>query len=683
MILGALEDRGVAAHGLRWGRVFLIVLIVLSFLFTTPGDSDARRRRRRRLPTYQLYGWHGNLSLEVRNNIAERTTSGKGDPADTSEWSVREGFKLRTRGWLYHPALINFTSRLGLVFDQDFIAVGSENELSQVDGTQVDFGVDVNALPNKPYPMSLSIGQSYQQQDSPFEERRTVQVFRVGSSLRLPKLTLGEYKVPMRFAYERVQNETSGNFGDKRIEDRVDIEADNQTSRTRNNLDYDWRRTASEAQGGSGMIERHRLRLHQERDLDNDGRLSSDFVAHQDAGDIQGNLASLNEALILKHSESLSSHLAYGAVFQDTGNNKSLYNSLRLGLNHRLYQSLFSSVSFGATYGELTSGTTSGFSGNAGVRYTKEIPGGRMGLSFNPSYTYNEEKNDEGALGSVADERHSIAFGQLILLEQPFILSESIVVIDPESGQRFFVNEDFFIVEDGLKTLLEINPLGNLNPDLFPVVRVDYEYELQPSRTYATTVYASSFNLHLLDHFTLTLNYSDTSQDLKQGRENDSTITDETNFNANFDAVFKNNHTRARYENVKSDITPRVTYSVSHDVGYRVSPRLNLGAGVVYSFTDLPDSDRQSEYYGVTGRGTSILPYRIISHFSVYARRSTEPEQDVTAYGGIIDFNYRYRLLTFKIENRIDWRQNEIKLGTTRTSDELLNTIYFRAERRF
>jgi len=244
------------------GWVFpLVCLLVISLL--TPEVVMAYRRRG---PFYRLYNWRGTVAAEVRND-REIRKSDKRAKTDINEWSVAEEFKVGADGWVYHPALLRFSIDLGLVLDQDFVETSGENDLSQVDGRQQSFDVNLQVLPDKPYPVSLFASQIHSEIDSAFAARRTIDTLQYGAGLVLRDLALGQWQTPARMLYRHLDTSTNGEFGTDRLSDEIEVTVDNETDSARNRLEYDWTFQESGSGGGNRVYERHHLRLSQELQL--------------------------------------------------------------------------------------------------------------------------------------------------------------------------------------------------------------------------------------------------------------------------------------------------------------------------------------------------------------------------------------------------------------------------------
>ncbi|MEN8191400.1 MAG: hypothetical protein ABFS12_01205 [Bacteroidota bacterium] len=121
-------------------------------------------------------------------------------------------------------------------------------------------------------------------------------------------------------------------------------------------------------------------------------------------------------------------------------------NSVDLGLNHKLYQSLRSHINFRFSDYDQTFYSQKDNTFEAGVNYTKTIYVGRLNLS----YTYSRFGRSTESLSnvlSIFNEPHQLNDGSVELLINPDVFVNSIVVTDAAGIIVYQENFDYEIIE--------------------------------------------------------------------------------------------------------------------------------------------------------------------------------------------------------------------------------------------
>jgi len=662
----------LARIGCSFGAV-----VLSSLLYDVPAASQPYQQ-----PTYQIERVFGDLTFDVRYDDDSREVTGRPDVEET-ERTFGEEITVGADGWAYHPTFLRFFGEVGLRFEQDSLQTDSQAS-TEVDRQRLNFDVNLRFLPEKPYPFSIFATKVTTDVDSPFSPRRTVDVLRYGAGLRLREASLWGREIPTRFLYRHQDTETSGAFGNDLSRDEFSVVTTHDTLHTRNRLQYEFDSLESIFETGSQQTDRHDFRLSQDWELER-GSLDSNFWWTMEDGDRSSSSINLNEFLQLRLSPTVDTHYSYGINYQDFDGASQIAQSAEASITHRFYQSLYSSASFGGTYFESDLGTIYSVTTTLGENYTKRIPGGRLGLRFLPSFSYQDEDTESGIL-SVLGERHDITLGTLIILNSFFILPETIVVRDPITLFEFTRGIDYRIVDLGSQTAIQVNPGSDLDPAVPPLIStmsVQYDYETQASRTFTTASFVVGGTLDLWDHLTLDISYTDTTQDLISGFAEDSTLEDSTQFIARADVIFGRNRTHFEYEKLRSTITPRERYIATHTVSFRPTRRSTLGFGVGYSHDEITDTGLVSDSYSVNASATAWLAPRLLGRLNLVARQINQDTQDNLSVGSSLSFTYRYGRIELELEGTADWTRTDQKSGITRRIEETFTGVYFRVTRHF
>lgn len=189
--------------------------------------------------------------------------------------------------------------------------------------------------------------------------------------------------------------------------------------------------------------------------------------------------------------ESLLFNLPYNVkVYTNLQHNSSQYiqltstqNSFSLGINHKLYESLFSSAELSFTDTKQNEATEKIPKAEVGFNYTKKIPAGRFNLSYHYTREY-KTKNSPQALLIVKDEVHILNDADIVLLDNPNVQLTSIVVKSNDGTIVYREGFDYYIIDRG--EFLELRRVLGGQISEGESVLVDYVTIREPSFSYTS-----------------------------------------------------------------------------------------------------------------------------------------------------------------------------------------------------
>lgn len=124
-------------------------------------------------------------------------------------------------------------------------------------------------------------------------------------------------------------------------------------------------------------------------------------------------------------------------------------NNINAKLNHKLYSSIQTSLNF--EYNDLDHSSYHEFYSNKGfsINYRKKIPTGTLSLSYD--YNLREEtRNSDPEILSVVDEQIKLDDSPPILLGNPYVLINTIVVTNLSKTIIYEENIDYIIIQQGI-----------------------------------------------------------------------------------------------------------------------------------------------------------------------------------------------------------------------------------------
>jgi hypothetical protein len=346
-------------------------------------------------------------------------------------------------------------------------------------------------------------------------------------------------------------------------------------------------------------------------------------------------------------------------------------------------------VTGGAEISESDFGEHTSARGGFDLDYTKEIPGGRLGLRFAPSWHYRNEDTVAGFL-PVSDEPHAVVVGVPIYLNNPRVDNETILVVDSQTARIYEEAVDYELIREGIRTALRVIPGSDLDPDVAvpppsPTIEVSYQYELLPDRVFIEQTLSSSASLDLWDHVALSLFFQDVTFDVREGTEPDETLSPRRSYHARLRLRFPNNRTTLEYEDVDEFVSPRRGYRLTHQVSFRPYPFLQLNGSLEYHHQDYLETDDDSDTYFLSFRAAARLPYGLRSRLRLSGRRIHYARAgDATQVAGFVVFSGTYRSIEYELEGGVDWYDSEPPETSGGIRSVGLNkAVYFRIVRSF
>ena len=165
-------------------------------------------------------------------------------------------------------------------------------------------------------------------------------------------------------------------------------------------------------------------------------------------------------------------------------------------LEHQLFKSLNSYTSYEFIHFKNTVYDEDIHQGAAGFRYTKEIPTGRL----NVSYEYrlrSDDRNSRPDLLRVFDEAITLSDGQIVLLANADVDLNTILVTDESSTIIYQENIDYLVIQRGNFVEIQRLPAGQIGPD--QMVLVDYTSTQNTSYDFNTGSNSFQFGLNVFD----------------------------------------------------------------------------------------------------------------------------------------------------------------------------------------
>jgi hypothetical protein len=652
-----------------------------------------------RRPYVQFADRHGRVAFETRWE-QESLELSSGANRDKEELSFEEEFAIGGSGWVYHPGLLRFSGETVFRLTQRMITLGQPAEDTSNFKEMINriYGnLNLSILPEKAYAVKAHFSRRLHDVDAPLAPRQRIESSRYGVAWNLSNLSVGRLELPTSMNFLHTDTDAGRLFGIDQVRDELQLSTTNRTEHTRSSLEFEMSDLKTRLAGGSLTTRAKRLGLSLEQQLDlSEVNLKSRLKMHdhnvsreQRRGDFDSRGLDLYERLIWHHRKDLNSTYAYHYENRADLGIRRARHDVQVGFVHQYYRSIKSAATAGAEILRSDFGNHTNARGGFEFDYTKEIPGGHLGLRFAPTWQYRNEDTVDGFL-PVADEPHAVAVGVPIYLNNPRVDDETILVVDSGTARIYQEAVDYDVIQEGIRTALRVIPGSDLDPDVAvpppsPTIDVSYRYELLPDRVFVEQTLTSGISLDLWDHVALSLFLQDVTFDVREGPETDETLSSRRSFQARLRLRFPNNRTTIEYENVDEFFSPREGYRLTHQVSFRPYPFLQLNGSLEYYHQEYLETSDDSDSYFLALRASARLPYSLGLRLRLSGRRIRYAKAgDATQIAGFLVFSGAYRSIEYELEGGMDWYASKPPEGSGGLKSEELNKrVFFRIVRSF
>jgi len=420
-------------------------------------------------------------------------------------------------GWdyfLYHPDLMTFS----LLAEPGYMwqSSGTDQHMSEEKDLMLNGNFNATLLQLKPYSSTVFANASHATCQYDFFNTVVQDVKGIGCTTGYR-----EGAVPFTVTFQKTLTDSSGlTYNNSMDQTALNLHASNQranedgTDLTYQYEDMTWNQST---QGGGNMSDTHDLSL---TDLEHFGKstLNSTLLYnHSEYSGLAADNVNLGVNLTVEHTPRLQSFYNYTIGDYSTDDGNSVQNNARVGLQHQLYESLFSSLDVhgNSVNSDYTGSTLASYSGGGAVsfNYSKHLGAwGHLTAGNSASYDLTEQQST-GSVLLIADEAHQLNTGQWVRLNQPRAIDDGNFRVTTSSHMLLTEGTDYYV--DRTKDIwqIQISPFSLLIAS-GDTVLVTYDIQPNPTGNYSTFTDSSQARLELwngLMDFYLRYNHTENS----------------------------------------------------------------------------------------------------------------------------------------------------------------------------
>ncbi len=320
-------------------------------------------------------------------------------------------------------------------------------------------------------------------------------------------------------------------------------------------------------------------------------------------------------------------------------------NNIKGQINHKLYKSLRSNAYYEyininhSSYKQFTS------QGGVGLNYTKIIPGGRLTLGYNYRRRHDNRNVRPGNL-QILREEHKMNDNEIVLLNNPYVYTASVVVKDESGTIIYQENIDYLLIEHGVYIEVQRVPGGQIAEG--QTVYVDYISEVPLSFDFATNTNAFNGSVMFLQRL-LELYYRYYNQNYTNVFEiNEYKVLKTVNQNVYGIRLSKNIFSLGfEHDDYQSNIIPYKSNRIFFNMSGNIYRRLNGSVTANYHIRDLTASNEIQKFTDVSGRIAYTINRKSSLALSGGHRFQVGRGIDLNLTNVLVEYNFFYRSFNF------------------------------------
>lgn len=539
------------------------------------------------IPNY--YVEKPTVAVNISHEIESEKRSGEFINLDKDTSTSKQQFDIRTRGWVYHPALMIFSVGLNPEFKQQDINVNTGTARDD-DATFLGYFLDTTLLQRKPYTVNL-----YASQDRSDFSNSLAPDSATESSIYRGQLSLKYQPLPTTITLESKDRMTESFFLTREKSEKLRIDSKHKTLMTKTRLEAEILDRNRNIRGTEISGERKFMYLSNHYRFGEKNSLSSGLrFTDNTSGAVDSETAFISSQLSVHNTENLKTHYQVRIEDRDEGGFTSTKKFAAARLTHQLYENLTTVLNGDVDNNEFTEGSLDAYGAGIDLRYARKIPWGKLNINLGHRERIEDDQR-QLAFAEVRDESHVLTGTDLVLLANGAIDVSSIVVTDL-GGLPYAINTDYIVTAVGNSVFISRNSVGGITDG--DEVLVDYSFQADPPAKIETVT--DTFDVYL-DLWTMLRFYyqqNQSSEKFISGIE-PSELTDDTVQRTGVEFNWKWSTTKIETEDRDTTRTPTKRFRVSERLTFRPKRNISFGFMADYNKLELIDTDEQSEGTGV------------------------------------------------------------------------------------
>lgn len=433
----------------------------------------------------------GMIRYEFNQDI--RTVSGQ--TTTDSSHTVTERIDLVSKGFIYHPALLEFNLKFSPEFRQNIQNKSEISGTNSSNGNSVNPNFQANAvvLSQKPYTLTLFAQHLEAQSWATYTGVTKITTDNYGADVAL-KYSL----LPTTFGFSSSTAEQGSYFGTSNEWQEVHLLSRHRGVTGDSSLTSAYSVNKQVTNGVANEIKTLNntfSNIYQVTDDDRVSLASNLQQMNQDSHSLQNTSLQVAENLTWHHRKNLRSQYAFNYRQVDTGTTTGTWTSLDGRLAHKLYENLTTTVGATGAMNSYTGGREKALTGLLNTAYQRTLgTWGVLDLTAGVTHLYTSRTGAKGA-AQVSNEPHALNSMVETFLDKPDINTGSIIVTNSGSTIIFVKDVDYLIDVIGTAVRISRLPLGAITDGQLLLISYSYTRDAGYDDSVLTQNYGISLEL--------------------------------------------------------------------------------------------------------------------------------------------------------------------------------------------
>ena len=449
-------------------------------------------------------------------------------------------------------------------------------------------------LKTKPYTLKLFGTRDTKPSRSAFASKTETQTDTYGANLNL------KYRfLPTSFTYTHRSSLQTGFYDSDQDSDEVRIQMSHQRKNNDTSLNAFYKDEVRATRGVTTHTKSSNNSIRNRYDITEDKRVrlnSSLSSRWTDSDALTTSGIRLSENLYWEHRKNLRTNYRLNYNTDSSGDFDTQTISFIPNLTHLLYENLTTSVSGEASYNDFTGGSMGVLGGDIDFDYSRKIPWGILNIFTGYDYRVTDRSLTEEFI-QVIDESHILRTGDVTVLDNEHVVTDSIRVSNSTGSIVYIQNIDYTVQEVGAFVRISRTPFGSIANGR--IVLVSYQYISNPAFDDAVFGQKYGIGIDLWDALSLSFRYRHLNQNVLSGIPPNNPV-DDTTYATEAKFRWRWTDTRLSYEDadINSGISTRrwlaeenILFMLGSDFFFRLSGH--------YGRTQFKDNGETEEFYGL------------------------------------------------------------------------------------
>ncbi|MDD3813195.1 MAG: hypothetical protein PHZ02_01005 [Desulfocapsaceae bacterium] len=572
----------------------------------------------------------------------------------------KEKIAVKTVGWLYHPALMQYSLMIEPELTQATEKM-NPGESANINSFSPDYSMTATFLEPKPYTLNVFANRQQEPVWAAFAGNTESIVDSFGATGQL------KYKIlPTTLGYTHTKTDQTGFYTSQDIYDNFNLSSQHQTEKSNTRLSSTYSEDQRNSENFETQIKTFNNSLFNNFHItdDNNVNLNSTLTYRtQESNWFDTQNIYLREQLNWRHRPNLQSNYSVSHTRQESTNFDSDMTALEARLTHLLYENLTTNIGSRTHQYTYSGGKENTANGFLNFSYRRPLSWTTLGLQTGWDYLYTDRSGFTSTEVLVTNEMHSLSLSKEIYLNNYNVDINSVIVTNNSGTIVYIENIDYSVEKINDYVRIRRLPFGSITDG--QIVSVNYRYSRDSEYDDALLTENYGFYFDLWHDWFFSYNFLRVTQNILSGQAPQNLVDDTVqSVDIRYDIGWSN--TSLSYEDNNRLSAPAYTRSEFQETLYYSAQWLYFSVKGYLGQTDYKDREETKDFYGGIATVDWMLSRWCKLRFEGYYDKTLGDFEETENIGMKAGLEFRYRIWTARLSYEIT-DQNYILTDSQRT----------------